>query len=63
MTKRLVLPDPKIRRTWAQQLALERVDSTTFRSTAGAPYGDLFVEKNGEQRPRAFGGHVYAQVG
>ena len=42
-------------------MGLEKLSEDMFRSTAGAPYGGFF-DRNGEQRPRAFGGHVYAQA-
>ncbi|KAF2671098.1 Thioesterase/thiol ester dehydrase-isomerase [Microthyrium microscopicum] len=61
MTKRVPLPDPKVPRTWKQQMAIEEIDITTYRSTTGAPHGPFFT-RNGELRPRAFGGHVYAQA-
>jgi acyl-CoA thioesterase len=60
---RIPLPDPKKPRTWAQQMALEKVSDTVYKSTAGAPFGGNFVQtKGGEPRPRAFGGHVYGQA-
>jgi acyl-CoA thioesterase len=63
MGRRVPLPDPEVPRSWAVQMGLEQVNKTTFRSTAGAPYGgNLTKVKNGEPRPRAFGGHVYAQA-
>jgi acyl-CoA thioesterase len=62
MGRRIELPDPSKPRTWAQQMALERVDASTFRSLAGAPFGGNFIQLNGEPRARAFGGHVYAQA-
>lgn len=37
------------------------MNETTFKSLAGTPYAS-FVNRNGEQRPRAYGGHVYAQA-
>jgi acyl-CoA thioesterase len=61
MGLRVELPDPNVPRTWAQQMGLEKLSETTFRSTAGAPFGGNFRNHNGEMRPRAFGGHVYAQ--
>jgi acyl-CoA thioesterase len=61
MTERVVLPDPQVPRTWRQQMALKQIDATTFKSTMGAP-GGVTMMKNGEERPRAFGGHVYAQA-
>jgi acyl-CoA thioesterase len=42
-------------------MALKQIDATTFKSTMGAP-GGVTMMKNGEERPRAFGGHVYAQA-
>lgn len=36
---------------------LEKIGESQFRSTFGAPFG-TFVTRDGEQRPRAFGGHV-----
>jgi hypothetical protein len=62
MGRRVELPDPEKLRTWAQQMALEQVDATTFRSLAGAPFGGNFIQLDGEARARAFGGHVYAQA-
>jgi acyl-CoA thioesterase len=63
MGLRVELPDPEVPRSWAVQMGLEQISKTTFRSTAGAPYGGNFTRlKNGEPRPRAFGGHVYAQA-
>jgi acyl-CoA thioesterase len=41
-------------------MKLEKLSNTTFRSTMGALSGG-HASKNGEQRPRAFGGHVFAQ--
>ena len=61
MGVRVPLPDPKVPIPWAQQMGLEKIDENTFRSTAGAPFG-AHTTKNGESRPRAFGGHVYAQA-
>jgi acyl-CoA thioesterase len=62
MSLRVELPDPNVRRTWAKQMSLEQLDDSTFRSLAGAPFGGNFRRHNGEYRPRAFGGHVYAQA-
>jgi acyl-CoA thioesterase len=42
-------------------MAIEQISAKRFRSLAGAPYGN-FVNRNGEPRARAFGGHVYAQA-
>lgn len=42
-------------------MALKQLDATTFKSTAGAPGGVTMI-KDGVERPRAFGGHVYAQA-
>jgi len=61
MAERVELPNPQVPRTWAQQMGLARVDETTFKSTKGAPHGPTMM-RNGEERPRAFGGHVYAQA-
>lgn len=58
---RVPLPDQKVPITWAKQMSLEKVNDTTFKSLAGTPYAS-FVNRNGEQRPRAYGGHVYAQA-
>jgi acyl-CoA thioesterase len=58
---RVPLPDPKGIRTWAEQMSIEQISAKRFRSLAGAPYGN-FVNRNGEPRARAFGGHVYAQA-
>lgn len=58
---RLPLHDQKVPITWAKQMSLEKVNETTFKSLAGTPYAS-FVNRNGEQRPRAYGGHVYAQA-
>jgi acyl-CoA thioesterase len=57
---RVPLPDPKNALPWAHQMNLEKLSETTFRSTMGALSG-AHATKNGEQRPRAFGGHVFAQ--
>ena len=62
MGLRVELPDPEVPRTWAKQMSLEQLDASTFRSLAGAPYGGNFRRHDGEMRPRAFGGHVYAQA-
>ncbi|KAH8645840.1 thioesterase-like superfamily-domain-containing protein [Xylariales sp. PMI_506] len=59
--RRVPLPVPQDRLSWTEQMNLKQVQETVFRSTAGAPYGN-FTKRNGEQRPRAFGGHVYAQA-
>lgn len=61
MARRVPLPSPDKELTWAQQMGLERIGDNLFRSTAGTPFGS-FVTRNGEQRPRAYGGHVYAQA-
>jgi len=58
---RIPLPDPRKPITWAQQMKLEKINDTTFRSLSGTPYAS-FVNRNGEERPRAYGGHVYAQA-
>jgi len=61
MADRVELPNPAVQRTWAEQMALEKIDKDRFRSQRGAPFGP-FITRNGEQRPRAYGGHVYAQA-
>jgi acyl-CoA thioesterase len=61
MARRVPLPTPDKTRTWAEQMALEQIGERTFRSLSGTPYGTT-TEKNGELRPRAYGGHVYAQA-
>lgn len=63
MTKagRVPLPDRDVPITWSKQMSLEKVNETTFKSLAGTPYAS-FVTRNGEKRPRAYGGHVYAQA-
>jgi acyl-CoA thioesterase len=42
-------------------MRLEKTGESRFRSTFGAPFGN-FVTRDGEQRPRAFGGHCFAQA-
>jgi acyl-CoA thioesterase len=61
MNSRVELPNPATPRDVADQLALERIGHNKFRSMKGAPFGPGVV-RNGEPRPRAFGGHVYAQA-
>jgi hypothetical protein len=58
---RVPLPDQNIPITWAKQMSLEKVNDTTFKSLSGTPFAS-FVNRNGEQRPRAYGGHSYAQA-
>lgn len=58
---RIPLPDRTAPITWAKQMSLEKVNGTTFKSLIGTPYAS-FVNRNGEPRPRAYGGHVYAQA-
>ncbi|KAE9962414.1 hypothetical protein BLS_000344 [Venturia inaequalis] len=58
---RVPLPDRDVPITWIKQMSLEKVNETTFKSLAGTPYAS-FVTRNGEKRPRAYGGHVYAQA-
>lgn len=44
-------------------MAIEKISDNVYRSTAGAPFGGNYVKsKDGEPRPRAFGGHVYGQA-
>ncbi|KAI9784347.1 MAG: hypothetical protein M1839_002408 [Geoglossum umbratile] len=58
---KLALPHPKIIRPFALQMNLERIDKSTFRSTAGAfPWGVGLCD--GEIRPQAYGGQTYAQA-
>ena len=61
MSVRIELPNPAVERDFAEQMSLERVGTSRFRSLKGAPFGPPFM-KNGEMRARAFGGHVYAQA-
>jgi acyl-CoA thioesterase len=61
MPERVPLPDAKNPITWPEQMALEQVGKTTFRSLAGTPFG-AYSKVRGEMRPRAYGGHVYAQA-
>jgi acyl-CoA thioesterase len=61
MSARIELPNPTVPRDWAEQMSLEKIGNNKFRSLKGAPFGPPFM-KNGEQRARAFGGHVYAQA-
>ncbi|TID18882.1 Thioesterase/thiol ester dehydrase-isomerase [Venturia nashicola] len=58
---RVPVPDPETPVTWAKQMSLEKVNETTFKSLTGTLFA-VFVNRNGESRPRAFGGHVYAQA-
>jgi acyl-CoA thioesterase len=57
---RVPLPDPENALPWAHQMNLDKLSDTTFRSTMGTLSGG-YATKNGKQRPRAFGGHVFAQ--
>jgi acyl-CoA thioesterase len=61
MPRRVPLPSPEKKRTWAEQMALEQIGESTYRSLNGTPYGSYTI-KNGEPRARAYGGHVYAQA-
>lgn len=61
MSRRVPLPDPKKPRTWAEQMALEQIGESTFRSLASTPSG-AYSKVRGQMRPRAYGGHVYAQA-
>ena len=61
MSLRVPLPGPNNPRPWAHQMKLEKLSATIFRSTMGALSGG-HASKNGEMRPRAFGGHVFAQA-
>ena len=62
MPRRVPLYDQEARqRTWAEQMSLEQIGDSKFRSLMGAPSG-MFAKVNGVMRPRAYGGHVYAQA-
>jgi len=61
MSLRVPLPDPKNPQPWAHHMHLAQIGPSTFRSTMGALSG-AWAKLNGEMRPRAFGGHVYAQA-
>ena len=61
MSPRVPLPDPAKPRTFAEQMALEQTGEMTFKSLAGSPFG-AYSKVRGEMRPRAYGGHVYAQA-
>jgi acyl-CoA thioesterase len=61
VSRRIPLPDPKKPRTFPEQMALEQIGETTYRSLAGTPFG-AYSKVRGQMRPRAYGGHVYAQA-
>ncbi|KIW06380.1 acyl-CoA thioesterase II [Verruconis gallopava] len=61
MSRRVPLPTPEKTRTWAEQMALEQIGPSKFRSLNGTPFG-AYSKVRGQMRPRAFGGHVYAQA-